>query len=153
MWGTPWKQEDQTAFSTKAPNLPKTYLFLGILLLIFALAASGMAFYFYSKSSNVQDTVKSAGMDEELIKEISKLIVLPEDEQPTIATVADPEQLKDQPFFARAQKGFKVLIYTNAKKAILYDPVNHKIVEVAPLNIGESAGTNIANPPIVPPLP
>ncbi|MEK7084254.1 MAG: hypothetical protein AAB932_03410 [Patescibacteria group bacterium] len=29
----------------------------------------------------------------------------------------------------------KVLIYTNAKKVILYDPVNNKIVEVAPLSI------------------
>ena len=55
-----------------------------------------------------------------------------------MATVSDLEKLKDQPFFAKAKIGDKVLIYTDAKKAILYDPVNDKIVEVAPINIGNS---------------
>lgn len=48
----------------------------------------------------------------------------------------DPEKLRDQPFFANAQRGDKVLIYANAKKAILYNPPSNKIIEVAPVNIG-----------------
>jgi hypothetical protein len=40
-----------------------------------------------------------------------------------------------------AKKGDKVLIYTNAKKAILYDPELNKIVNVAPLNIGDQKVT------------
>ena len=64
------------------------------------------------------------------------MIVLPEDEIPTVATVSDPEKLKEQPFFSDAKKGDKVLIYANAKKAILYDPMANKIVTVAPINIG-----------------
>ena len=71
-----------------------------------------------------------------VVERVGKLIVLPEGEQPTVATVTDPERLRDQPFFAKAKRGDKVLIYTNAKKAILYDPVGNKIVEAAPLNIG-----------------
>ena len=39
-------------------------------------------------------------------------------------------------FFSKAKVGDKVIIYTNARKAILYDPVAGKIVEVAPVNIG-----------------
>lgn len=69
----------------------------------------------------------------ELVRQVGKLIVLP-DENPTIATVSDPERLRDKPFFANAQTGYKVLIFNKAKKAILYDPVSHKIVEVAPVN-------------------
>lgn len=74
--------------------------------------------------------------NKELVAAISKLIILPEGEEPTIATVSDPEKLKGQLFFAKAQKGDKVLIYTNTRKAILYSPESNKIVEVAPLNIG-----------------
>ena len=43
-----------------------------------------------------------------------------------------------------AKVGFKVLIYTQAKKAILYDPGANKIVEVAPVNIGDSANPQVA---------
>ena len=75
---------------------------------------------------------------EELVNRVGKLIVLPEGEQPTVATVSDVESLREQPFFAQAKNGDKVLIYTNARKVILYDPVKNKIVEVAPLNIGET---------------
>lgn len=64
-------------------------------------------------------------------------IVLPEGETPTVGTVTDPEKLKDQAFFEKAKIGYRVIIYTNAKKAILYDPDSDKIVEVAPLNIGQ----------------
>lgn len=71
-----------------------------------------------------------------MLDKISELIVLPDDEQPTIATVSDPELLKDQPFFAKARKGFKVFIYANAGKSILYDPFENKIVEIASMNIG-----------------
>jgi len=74
----------------------------------------------------------------ELVAKVSKLVVLPEGENPTIATVSDPEALKDQVFFTNAQKGDKVLIYTNAKKAVLYSVTTNKILDVAPLNIGTS---------------
>jgi hypothetical protein len=68
-----------------------------------------------------------------LIEEVGKLIVLP-DEEPTIATVTDLASLKGQPFFASAAVGDKVLIYTNAKKAVLYRPSEKKVLEVAPVN-------------------
>lgn len=77
----------------------------------------------------------------ELIAEVGELILLPADEAPTVATVSDPEKLKDQPFFANAKAGDKVLIYTKAKKAFLYDPVGHKVVEVAPVNLGNPEGS------------
>lgn len=69
------------------------------------------------------------------IKSVSRLIILPENEQPTLATVSDASKLKDQPFFIKATTGDKVLIYPNSKKAILYSPSLDKIVEVSSLNL------------------
>jgi hypothetical protein len=76
-----------------------------------------------------------------LVEKVSKLVVLPTDETPTIATVTDQDALKDQPFFATAEKDDKVLIYAKAQKAILYSVRLNKILEIAPLNLGENSTT------------
>ena len=108
---------------------------IGILasLLIFSSIANVA---FYNKLKSLKNSPQQAVQEqnENLIKKVSKLINLPADEQPTIATVSDPEVLKSQPFFAKAEKGFKVLIYADAGKSILYDPFENKIIEVASIN-------------------
>lgn len=108
-------------------------------LLVALVIAGGMATYFYRKIVELQKTPQESAQTEaqEIIEKVSRLMVLPEGETPTIATVTDPERLKDQAFFSQAKKGDQVLIYTTAKKAILYDPIADKIVEVAPLNLGD----------------
>lgn len=111
---------------------------------VIALVAAALLFsaYFYIQYSGARTplpTVQTEAAD--LVAEIGKLIVLPSDETPTVATVTDLEPLRDQPFFANAKIGDKVLIYSNAKKAILYDPIAKKIVEVAPINIGTPIST------------
>ena len=74
-----------------------------------------------------------------IVAKVSVLIDLPADETPSIATVSDPESLKDQPFFAKAQVGDKVLIYANAKKAILYNPTLNKVMDVTQLTMDDQA--------------
>ncbi len=107
-------------------------------LLVFALVSVIAAAYFYKQNTELRRNSQAATESEiqDLIAKVGKLIVLPSGEQPTVATVADPEKLKSQPFFANATKDDKVLIYTNARKAILYSPSQNKIIEVAPINIG-----------------
>lgn len=68
-----------------------------------------------------------------LLEKIGMLYDLPTGETPTIATVSDKSKLQKQAFFAKAENGDKVLIYTDAKKAILYRPSLNKIMEVASL--------------------
>ena len=117
---------------------PQKRLITTLAIAIVALVAVGG--YLYWQLQLTKDPAKVAEREvKALVMEVSKLIVLPEDETPTIATVTDVEALKDQPFFAKASVGDKVLIFTNAKKAILYNPTAKKIIEVAPINIGESA--------------
>ncbi len=68
-----------------------------------------------------------------LTQEIGRFYVLPVGETPTLSTVSDQNKLTDQVFFEKAKNGDKVLIYSQAKKAILYDPQAKKILEIAPI--------------------
>mgnify|MGYP001567964270 CR=1 FL=1 len=114
-------------------------ILIGILVVIM-LGVGGTAYYFYSETQKLKTDQQSitANEVESLVAEIGALIVLPEGETPTVATVSDPGRLKDQPFFANAKAGDKVLLYSTARKAYLYDPIIKKLVEVAPLNVGGS---------------
>jgi hypothetical protein len=75
---------------------------------------------------------------QKIVDEIGKIMVLPADETPTLATVTDPEVLRNQPFFDKALVGDKVLIYTKAKRAMLWRPDSHKIIEVSELATNEN---------------
>jgi flagellar basal body-associated protein FliL len=128
---------------TKA-KLSNTGIVLVITLVVLLLVAVSSSIYFYRKSNVKIDSQEEAVKDlARTIKMVGKHIVLPTDEQPTMATVSDPEKLKDQPFFVNAKKGYKVLIFSLSKKAILYDPVADRIVEVAPINA--SGGSPVTN--------
>ena len=119
---------------------------LGPVIAMLVVATLGVGLYFYvfrgpnTSASSEHGTLSNKPADEQAAKEgadviaaVGRLIVLPEGEVPTLATVSDPEKLKDQAFFAHAKAGYKVLIYTKARKAFLYDPSQDKLIEVAPI--------------------
>ncbi len=121
---------------------------LSVLFVVLFLAAAGTAGYFYRQLRTVKNDPTKAAQAEvkALIAEVGKLMVLPDNEQPTVATVTDASKLQDQPFFIHAEKDDKVLIYTDARKAVLYRPSKNIIVEVAPINIGNTTTANNAPP-------
>ena len=121
-------------------------------LAVLTIVALGAAVYFYTQLNQLRADPQKVAQEEakSLVTKVGKLIVLPEGEEPTVATVTDPDLLRDQPFFANAKTGDKVLIYTNARKAILYNPEENKIIEVAPVSIGAAA---TPAPAITPPPP
>ncbi len=114
---------------------------IGIILIVLAAIPSVYFYLQYKKAQQALQNPQASSQEEinKLVDRVGKFMELPEGEVPTIATVTDSEKLKDQQFFARAQNGDKVLIYTNAKKAILYRQDTNKIIEVAPINIGPPA--------------
>lgn len=59
---------------------------------------------------------------------IGAAVELPRGERPTVGTVADPLQLRDQAFFAEAERGDRVLIYERARRAVLYRPSTGKVI-------------------------
>ncbi len=113
--------------------------FITTFIIILFFASSGAAYYFYSQWKKAT-TVPSQQEEMESVRSIiSNYMELPQGENPTIATVVDKQKLADQPFFTHAENGDKVLIYTNARKAILYRPTTKKVVEVAPIYFDETA--------------
>jgi|SRR3989344_2765668 len=128
---------------TSILNKAMDYVKQNILLILIGVVvlSSGTAIYFYSQYSGLRQDPNKVKMSQEEVKkvvaQVGKLILLPEGETPTLATVTDTEKLKGQSFFANAKTGDKVLIYTNAQKAILYNPKLNKVIEVAPINSGD----------------
>lgn len=98
----------------------------------------GGFFLYQNQKSQVRDDSQMISYQDvqQLVAEVSKLIDLPEDETPAVTTITDVAKMQDRPFFQRAKNGDKILIYPNAAKAILYDPIIKKVIAVAPLNIG-----------------
>src|SRR6185503_11536868 len=91
-------------------RLPFIFMFL-----LIALGAAGG--YFYKNNLSYKNPELAAESEARMLaEEVGRLIILPTNEIPTIATVSDPKALEGQAFFAEAKTGDKVLIYTNAKK-------------------------------------
>lgn len=70
---------------------------------------------------------------DDVVKRVSKLIILPKKETPTIITVKDASKLRAEKFYANAQDGDITLVYSKAEKAILYRPSANIIVNAAPV--------------------
>ncbi len=124
-------------------------IIIGLLIgIVLALIPS---YYFYNQYQQTQKLLKNPqqlaqNQTKSVLDKLGKLMVLPKDETPTIATVQDKGKLKEQAFFAKAENGDKLVIYLKAKKAILFRESANKIVEVAPVNIEKNAAAGTGTP-------
>ncbi len=119
------------------PVVLSTFLVVAIIVSVFSLfqyqkAQAELKKLKQNPQAATQEKIKTT------VDKVGKLIALPS-ETPTLATITDVSKLKDQPFFAKAKNGDKVLIFTQAKRAILYRESENKIIDVAPINIGTSS--------------
>ncbi len=123
---------------TKRSFFGKKLLFIVLYVLIVAgLAAFGGIYYtkYQDLKTATPEQLQQSQIDETL-KEVGKLYALPANEKPDVATVKDKEALKKQyPFFDQAENGDIVLIYKEAKLALLYRPGTKQLVKVGPVNI------------------
>ena len=135
----PPRTPEQLEVPKKQGSLRK-YLYIVLGLGVVATIGAGVwKFQLFQKNlvSSTPDSQASAAQQNkeaaDLVAQVGKLIQLPQGEVPTIATVSDPANLIDQDFFKQAKIGDKVLIYIEAKKAYLYRPSAHLLIEVAPI--------------------
>ncbi|MEK7585900.1 MAG: hypothetical protein AAB477_01540 [Patescibacteria group bacterium] len=118
-----------------------------IIIVIIATSLSFGGYFYYKYTKLIKNPNAEAKKEaEDLLSKVAKIYLIPTGEEPTVATVSDPNALKDQSFFTQSQKGDKVLIFSNARKAVLYRPSINKIIETAPLNNSKDDQTNTKIP-------
>ena len=103
--------------------------------------------YLWTRSPKAVDAqADAANQVKKIVADVGRVIVLPQNETPTVATVSDLAPLKGQPFFSNAALGDQVLIYTAARKVILWRPGEGKIIEVAPLTVNSTPAPSATTP-------
>lgn len=119
---------------------PKLLPTLAVLVVVASVATAGYFYYENNKIKNDPSALLNLQNKEadELKAKVGKLIDLPSDEKPVVATIQDKQKLKDQPFFNGAENNDKLLIFTNAKKAIIYREAANKIINVGPIAVNTS---------------
>lgn len=114
----------------------KIAVILGLLFIL--LASFSIPYFFYQKYREAEQLVRDYPIKPDIgknaiLERINRLTNIPPNESPQIVKILDAQRARDQPFFAGAKNGDIILIYSQAQKAILYDPVADKIIQEGPL--------------------
>lgn len=128
--------------AAKKQFISSIYLVPGLLLI--GLIGIILCIYFFFQYQHAKSLLKNptAAVQEEgkqIVDIIRTVVDVPTDELPTIATVTDVGKLVEQPFFATARDGDKVLVFGKAHKVILYRPSTKKVINISNLPSQASA--------------
>jgi len=86
-----------------------------------------------------QNQADNAKLAKQIVEEVRKLIDIPTDIEPTVATIVDVELLRTKnPFYDKAENGDHLIVTPN--RAILYRASENKIIDVAPVQLEPVAG-------------
>jgi len=120
--------------------MKRSVLFSFLVLFIIAVGSSSVAVYYYMQYRTMERRINDPAFGvREMLTKVGKLMELPQGEEPTVATVNNPDAIKDQPFFMKAKKGDRVILYQNAGIAILYDERVNKILNFGTINVNTTA--------------
>jgi hypothetical protein len=114
------------------------YIVLGLVLVValvgsFVMFGASQSLNFSNTATTTTSITHTTNEAGDLVQEVGKIVLLPNGEVPTIATIVDPSKYSGQAFFKNAKTGDKVLIYVEAKKAYLYRPSQNLLIEAAPI--------------------
>ena len=124
-------------------EVPK--LLVGVIVVVVIVLLVGLGLLLRDRSNLKHEVSKlsqsqTQAVDEakQLNSDVAKLVELPNDEVPTIGTVADVNKLKQQSVgFENAKTGDKLLIYTRSQRIIVYRPETKKIVGIVQISLGQ----------------
>ncbi|MBU6370614.1 MAG: hypothetical protein KGH93_00520 [Patescibacteria group bacterium] len=123
-------------------------VFIGLVIGII-IGVGGLWAWNHFNNPSTQDLVSQANQAQvsDLIAKVGKLVILPSDEQPIVATINDAATLvKQQAFYTGAENGDVVIVYQKAAKAIVYSPSRNIIVNVGPVFQQPAAQTSTTTP-------
>ncbi|HMS25076.1 MAG TPA: hypothetical protein PKB15_05245 [Acidimicrobiia bacterium] len=131
------------------PHRKKRFSFIIIMMAVLAfIALGGAVFSFLQLQDAEKDAKKNPKVAEKqqvssIVNKVKKLIDVPKNETPSIVNVEDATKLKSQSFFTNVKNGDTILLYTKAKKAIIYRESTNKIINVGPFDLSgtEDTGT------------
>ncbi len=133
----------------------RSQLIMMWILLILALGAFMWSFLNYTQTKKQLAILTDPKLASELsqretevlLEKIAKHAVLPKEKNPVVAVINDVEQLAaTQDFYSMAHNGDKVVIYSNARKAIIYDEKADRIVNIGPVIYSDQPTPAAPNP-------
>lgn len=102
-----------------------------LIMLVFII---GSAYGVYEKFFNLYDEERAQKELATAIAAVGQLMILPEGDEPVLATVTDAEALiAQQAFFAGSIDGDHLLLFPRSLKAIIYSPSRNKIINAGPI--------------------
>lgn len=120
-----------------APKPKKTVRVIALLLAILVIFGGSFLFVRKNVSARALFGLKPKTEQEAVsryLAQLGKLMILPVDDAPVLATVEDPDALiKQQAFFQGSIKGDVVLIFPKTARAILFSPSRDRIVNAGPV--------------------
>lgn len=143
------KTTKKTAAETAPAWLPRTlrllhcelsYPKLVAVLIVFAVLVAGVIFGVMSLTGGywpwVSEETRQVAEVERVVAAAGKLMLLPENETPLVASIVDADVLQqEQPFYQGAQNGDQLLIYGESLRAIIYSPSRNIIVNAGPVEL------------------
>jgi len=125
-----------------------TYKLISGLVVVVAVVAGGYyAWHSHAARSGLAnlsaDTKLTDSQVAELVSDISKFLVVPAGEKPSVVVIHDVQQLAaQQPFYKDAKDGDLLVLYST--RAIIYDAGTNKLVNVGPIvrNDAPAAGAS-----------
>ena len=130
--------------ASKKKTVPRRLVRLVFILLFISAAAFVWSFYNLRVTANKMNRIAEGALQngqntenpQALLDKISRLILLPQNERPSIATINNVAQLqKNWPFYENARNGDVLLIYFQAKKAYIYDPEKNMIINMGSVDV------------------
>lgn len=152
---------DNPSGSTVAAPKRGGHRSMGLLLLVVVLIAIGLFVWAEQQRRSVSSKLEQteaeleeirkstqrggAEVAKEVLEKVRHHIVVPEEPQPTVATIIDINRLKEaSEFYAVADNGDNLII--TEKRAILYDPDRDIILDVVPVRINRASTSPGASP-------
>ena len=132
-----------------APKLPKRKMLVTIV--VIALIALAVVLDIQRRAAQTQlenltvqleqlqgNTQQNQEVAKRIVRQVRRLISIPEDVEPTVATIVDIDTLRGRnPFYEKADNGDYLVV--TAERAILYDANENIIIDVVPVQVRQAS--------------